>query len=143
MKRIVYCDIDGVLHRWPCPQGEMFDAGCIARMATVLRLHAASLVITSTWRLEWPLESIRARLGSLGVCLIGVTPEIDDPFIKRARYQEVLLHRKHCNLPGESWVAVDDEPGRYPALGNLVITDPRRGFTDDDAGKLSLLLGGL
>jgi hypothetical protein len=89
MRTVIYCDIDGVLHRWPCPPDEMFDPACIARLENVIRPHDAGVVITSTWRLEWSLEEIRGKLGPLGPHLIGVTPEIDDPFVKFARYQEV------------------------------------------------------
>lgn len=120
----------------------MFDAGCTARLADVLRTNDAQLVITSTWRLSWSLEEIRRRLGILGSYLIGVTPEIDDPFVKHARYQEVLLHRKLNGLPSSHWIAIDDESGRYPALGNLILTNPRIGFSDADAVRLTRLLGG-
>ncbi len=52
MPVLIYCDLDGVLHRWPCPREEMFDAGCIARLEAVVRPHGIRLVIASTWRLE-------------------------------------------------------------------------------------------
>ena len=141
MSHSVYCDIDGVLHRWPCPQEEMFDAGCIARLTNVLRMNDTQLIVTSTWRLSWPLKEIQQRLGTLGSYLIGVTPEIDDPFAMHARYQEVLLHQKLSGLPDSHWIAIDDESGRYPPLDNIILTNPRIGFSDADAARLTRLLG--
>ena len=142
MPTLIYCDIDGVLHRWPCPPEQMFDQLCIARLESVIRSHYAGLVITSTWRLELPLKQLQRRLGPLGACLVGVTPEIDDPFLKFGRYHEVLKHRERNALAGSRWIAIDDEPGRYPGhLDNLIPTDPRVGFSEDDALRLSHWLG--
>jgi hypothetical protein len=141
MRTVIYCDIDGVLHRWPCSPDEMFDPACIARLENVIRPHDARAVITSTWRLEWSLEEIRGKLGLLGPYLIGVTPEIDDPFVKFARYREVLSHWEHYAPSDARWGTIDDESGRYPhLLDNLILTDPRAGFREGDALKLLHLL---
>lgn len=141
MQTLLYCDLDGVLHRWPCPEAEMFHADCIARLATVIRPHDVGLVITSTWRLEWRLERIRERMGALGKYVVGVTPEIDDPFLRFGRYHEVLRHRQEQALAASPWVAIDDEAGRYPEdLRNLILTDPKTGFSEKDAVTLSCLL---
>lgn len=70
---MVYCDLDGVLHRWPCGAGEMFDAGCIARLEEAIRPHTVEIVITSTWRLEWPLSLLREMMGVLGKYVVGTT----------------------------------------------------------------------
>lgn len=138
MQMLIYCDIDGVLHRWPCPPEQMFDPVCIARLTAVIRGHNAGLVITSTWRLEWPLKQLQSRLGPLGATLVGVTPEIDDPFLKFGRYHEVLRHCERIAPTGSRWIAIDDEPGRYPDhLDNLILTDPRVGFSEEDALRLS------
>lgn len=141
MPTIIYCDLDGVLHRWPCAADEMFDAGCIARLEATIQPHAVEIVITSTWRLEWSLPNIRDKMGILGRYVVGVTPEIDDPFLKFARHHEVLrYHGQHAPAVSR-WIAIDDEAGRYPAgLQNLVLCDPRTGFEDKDAVKLTRLL---
>lgn len=140
MPVLVYCDLDGVLHRWPCPQAEMFDPQCIARLYEAIRQHDAVIVITSTWRLEWPLEQIRERMGVLGKRVIGVTPEIDDPFLRHGRYHEVLLDLER-RVPDSRWIAIDDESGRFPGeLVNLVLTDPGAGFSEKDGLALSRLL---
>jgi len=142
MQTLIYCDIDGVLHRWPCPPEQMFDPVCIARLADAIQGHNAGLVITSTWRLEWPLKQLQGRLGPLGATLVGVTPEIDDPFLKFGRYHEVLRHRERFAPTGSRWLAIDDEPGRYPDhLDNLILTDPKVGFSEEDALRLSRWLG--
>lgn len=140
MPTILYCDLDGVLHRWPCRADEMFDATCIARLEEVIRPYDVGIVITSTWRLEWPLARIRERMGILGRSVIGVTPEIDDPFLRHGRYHEVLRHREQ-HRPEGRWIAIDDELGRYPMdLDNLILTDPKIGFSEEDATRLSNLL---
>lgn len=87
---LIYCDLDGVLHRWPCPEDEMFDPICIGHLAEAIKAYDVGLVVTSIWRLEWSLKKIQRRLGALGACLMGVTPEIDDPFLRFGRYYEVL-----------------------------------------------------
>jgi hypothetical protein len=142
VRTLIYCDIDGVLHPWPCPPERMFDPVCIARLEGVLRPHAVDVVITSTWRLEWPLARLRERLGALGEYVVGVTPEIEDPFIRFGRYHEVLRHQEAYAPAGSHWVAIDDEPGRYPGgLENLILTNPRAGFAESDAARLRRLLG--
>jgi hypothetical protein len=138
----IYCDLDGVIHRWPCPEDEMFDPDCIGHLAEAIKAHDVGLVVTSTWRLEWPLKLLQSRLGPLGTCLMGVTPEIDDPFLKFGRYYEVLQHLARSWPAGTRWVVIDDEPGRYPDyLDNLILTDPRVGFSEEDALRLSRWLG--
>jgi len=138
---LIYCDLDGVLHRWPCAAEDMFDPGCIARFEETIRPHDVRLVITSTWRLDWSLERIRHRLGLLGRYLIGVTPDIDDPFLRFGRYHEVLRHRQEQAVGETPWIAIDDEAGRYPEdLPNLIQTDPRAGFSEKDSATLSRLL---
>lgn len=142
MPIILYCDLDGVLHRWPCRAEEMFDVACIARLEEVIRPHNVGIVLTSTWRLEWPLAQIREQMGILGSRVLGVTPEIEDPFVRHGRYREVLQHRVQHALPDSNWIAIDDELGRYPEdLENLILTDPRTGFAAGDAVKLARLLG--
>ena len=141
-KTLIYCDIDGVLHRWPCPSAQMFDPACMARLESVIRPHNAGLVITSTWRLELPLKKLQRMLGPLGACLRGVTPEIDDPFLKFRRYHEVLEYQEQHAPAASRWIAIDDEPGRYPGnINNLILTDPRVGFSEKDALRLSNWLG--
>lgn len=141
MLTTIYCDIDGVLHPWPSPQDQMFDGACIARLAGVLVPHNIAIVTTSTWRLEWSIERIREKMGVLGKYLAGVTPDIDDPFVKYGRYHEVLQHQQQNGLTGSRWVAIDDEPGRYPDnLENLILTNPRTGFSDADTIILARLL---
>lgn len=141
MLTTIYCDIDGVLHPWPSPPDRMFAAGCVARLAGALVPYDIAIVITSTWRLEWPIERIREKMGVLGKYLAGVTPDIDDPFIKFSRYHEVLQHRQQNALTNSHWIAIDDEPGRYPdGLESLILTNPRTGFAADDAVVLARLL---
>lgn len=141
MSTILYCDLDGVLHRWPCRAEEMFDVACIARLEEVIRPHDVGIVVTSSWRLEWPVARIRKRTGILGNRVLGVTPEIEDPFVRHGRCREVLQHRVQHALADSNWIAIDDEPGRYPEdLGNLILTNPRTGFTAQDAAKLAHLL---
>ena len=142
MRAFIYCDIDGVLHPWPCSLGRMFDPVCITRLENVLRPHDAGVVITSTWRLEWPLDRIRAQLGVLQSYVIDVTPDIDDPFLRYGRYQEVLLHQERTVMKRSRWIAIDDEAGRYPGhLDNVILTNPATGFSETDAARLSFLLG--
>lgn len=120
----------------------MFDPVCIGYLADAIKDHDAGIVITSTWRLEWPFEEIQRRLGALGANLAGMTPDIDDPFLKFGRYHEVLQHREWNAPNGSRWIAIDDEPGRYPDhLDNLILTDPKVGFSEGDALRLTSWLG--
>jgi len=140
---LIYCDLDGVLHHWPCTAEEMFDADCIARLGDAIRLYDVGIVITSTWRLEWPIALLKQKMGVLGEYVVGTTPEIDDPFLKFSRYHEVLQHQQRHAHSELRWVAIDDEMGRYPSnLDNLVLCDPRTGFSAQNAVKLSRLLRG-
>lgn len=141
MHTLIYCDIDGVLHRWPCKVEEMFNSVCIGLLDRTLRDRNVGIVITSTWRLEWPLETLTARLGPLGPRVVGVTPEIEDPFVHHTRYQEVLSHWNQQDPTPARWVAIDDEPGRYPTdLPNLILTNPATGLQRTDIAILEQLL---
>jgi hypothetical protein len=142
MHALVYFDFDGVLHPWPCAANRMFDNACIARLTGAVAAYDVGLVITSAWRLEWPLDDIKTRLDTLARHVIGTTPEIDDPFARHVRYQEVMLHRARHALTSVPWIAIDDEAGRYPAdLDNLLLTDARVGFSGKDAEALIGMLG--
>jgi hypothetical protein len=58
------------------------------------------------------------------------------PFGNQGRYGEILAYLKESGSAGLRWVVVDDDPYGYPRDTPLILVDPARGFSPEDARKL-------
>jgi hypothetical protein len=140
---LISLDIDGVLRRIGSPH-DVLDADCLGRFEAVLRAHpAARIVISSSWRLVYGLDAIRARFApDIGARIIGHTPWLEDRR-QASRADEVLAYLASVDeMP--RWVALDDQPGVYAdrGLADCVIPlDGATGFDAVAAAQLGALLG--
>ena len=106
---VIFLDFDGVLHRRPRPHevarhyARLFEY--LEPVAAVLEAFpAARIVVSSSWRLSYSADELRAFLGPLGPRMEGVTgPE------RETRYQEIL------EAAGDAtWLAIDDDDRGWP-----------------------------
>lgn len=143
ISKILFLDFDGVCHSISSG-GKFFDPGMTCQLANAIEPHNVSIVVSSSWRLDKPLDELRDLVGKqLGPRIIGVNPYIEEPFLFHCRYRECLLFLQEENLGGIPWVAVDDEAGHYPREAPVVICDSRKGFGPAEAEALDKLLRSL
>lgn len=136
----VFLDFDGVTHPW----GEAEDFRCLPLLEGVLREYPETrVIISSDWRTLFSLPKLAARFSEdLRGRVIDTAPTIypktpNELYGLREREARQWLDRK---APGAPWLAIDDAPGNWPSRAHLVLTDFKRGFTEEDAGRLRRML---
>ena len=140
---LIFLDIDGVLRRIGSPL-DVLDADCLGRFEAVVRAHpAVRIVISSSWRLVYGLDAIRARFApDIGARIIGHTPWLEDRR-QASRADEVLAYLASLNeMP--RWVALDDQPEVYADRGlvdYVIPLDGEMGFDAVAAARLGAVLG--
>lgn len=140
---LIFLDIDGVLRRIGSPL-DVLDADCLGLFEAVVRADTqVQIVISSSWRLVYGLDAIRARFAAdIGARIIGHTPWFEDRR-QASRADEVLAYLADFDgMP--PWVALDDQPEVYAdrGLGDCVIPlDGATGFDTVAAARLGAVLG--
>ncbi|MCW8827604.1 MAG: HAD domain-containing protein [Gammaproteobacteria bacterium] len=139
----VFLDFDGVTH--PASANERyFREENIHALEAALDNYDASIVVSSTWRLDKSLNEIRTLLGpKLGEMVMDVTPEVDDSFLHNPRQAEAELYLSQDGVEQWPWVAVDDTPGFYREDAPVVFTDSQTGFRLSDVSAFSGVVDGL
>ncbi len=134
---IVFLDFDGVTH--PIDNNisgmtHLFDSSCLTALSEALSvIPECQIVITSTWRLEFPLEKLKQKLGVLGDMVIGATPDIPPKQlfnIKGSREMECRSWQEE-NSCSESVIAIDDKAIMYDTFP-IYETQSEVGFCADD-----------
>ncbi|NTV12195.1 MAG: hypothetical protein HGA47_15730 [Zoogloea sp.] len=139
----VFLDFDGVTHPW----GEVEDFRCLPVFEDVVReFPEARIVIASDWRTLFSMKRLVARFSpDIQPRVVGSTPQIfphRPAELHGLREREARQWLASRAAPDAPWCAVDDAPGNWPTRDRLVLTDYKRGFTEEDAGRLSRLLNG-
>jgi hypothetical protein len=136
---LLFLDFDGVLHAFPAPAARA-DRFChLARLeAVLLEFPEIVVVISSTWRLDYPLDAL-LQLFSTDVRhrVIGVLPEMPIAGladVAGSRHREIVDY-----LRGDSnavWIALDDDATLFPVetLQQVILCDD--GFRDKQANLL-------
>lgn len=136
MRRILFLDIDGVLHG---------DADALlARVPDfahcLQRMPQLEIVVSSTWREDMSLAQLRAKLGdALAARIVDVTPVHDDGLDAGGRQREIMawLAAQGLHAGNARWLALDDWPPFFePGWPALLLTDPALGFQDAQARAL-------
>ncbi|MEN8170511.1 MAG: HAD domain-containing protein [Pseudomonadota bacterium] len=131
---IVFLDFDGVTH--PITGSKPFCEKNINALATAMEaVSNIEVVITSTWREEHDLNILCHYLGKLGGLVTGITPVIDEPFLKHVRYHEVLSYLNNSGKQSQAWLAIDDTHGFYPDTAPVLWTNSYTGFTHNDIDR--------
>lgn len=132
---LLFLDFDGVLHS---RTGQTpFQRSSMEALACSLSAYPVEIVIASTWRESVPFKILYQELSVLGKPVVGITPILDDPFIKNVRFHEILLYLEQKNQSSRPWFALDDTPGFFPKTAPVYWTDPSSGFTSADIEPLS------
>lgn len=164
MQKVIFLDIDGVLNSrkfLSISRGEFIDKliiangddltfmaeqldpEAIARLNRIITVTGANVVVSSTWRLMWPLEKIVAALESRGFVgdVIGATDNFEREWghVRRPRALEIADFADRHNV--EHFVVVDDDPicdeGDSPDIvARLIRTTFDDGLTDEIADQM-------
>ncbi|MCB1917918.1 MAG: hypothetical protein KDG52_19675 [Rhodocyclaceae bacterium] len=137
----VFLDFDGVTHPW----GEVEDFRCLPLIERVLRqFDETRVVITSDWRTLFSERKLAARFSAdLRARVVGATPHIvprtggELHGLREREARQWLVQNGH---EGARWLAVDDAPGNWLSRSRLVLTDFKRGFTEEDAAAMGRLV---
>jgi hypothetical protein len=143
---ILFLDVDGVLHPTSVLHEMDFSAeqfvlpsACfqhVGALADALDLFPdVKIVVSSSWRDLYELESLRLLLGPLGPRVLETTGRNE-----RTRFAEIesyLSRRRPCD-----WLALDDDNWGWPddLLDHLVCPDGTVGLTDADLKQVQARL---
>jgi hypothetical protein len=133
---VLFLDFDGVLHS-VAPLSKQFTR--LPLMEDWLRAHpAVDVVISSSWRLEFDLETLRKLFSvDLQPRVIDVTPDLCR-WGDGHRGEEVLawLHASGC--VDRPWRAVDDKECWYdlPLQDRLILCNEHHGLSSPQIEKL-------
>ena len=117
---ILFLDFDGVLHPEhdgkPTPADRVFCH--LPRFEAIMRDHPeVEIVISSTWREQFPLDALRARFSpDIAARVIGatpITPRIDGKYAPARREGEILDWLTQAGREREPWLALDDAAWRF------------------------------
>jgi hypothetical protein len=142
----IFMDFDGVTHPW----GEVEDFRCLPLIEAVIReFEEARIVISSDWRMLFSLQKLVARFSEdIRPRVAGVTPHMlpkqgAELHGLRERESMLWLAQHEPDITTAAWCAIDDAPGNWLSRSRLILTDFKRGFTDEDAGALRRMLASL
>ena len=134
----VFMDFDGVTHPW----GEVEDFRSLPIIEGVMReFEEARIVISSDWRMLFSFRRLVSRFSAdIQPRVVGTSPQIlpkKGPELRGLREREAMVWLEQ-NAPDATaqWCAIDDAPGNWLTRSRLLLTDFKRGFTDEDAEAL-------
>lgn len=111
--RVLFLDFDGVLH--PQHESRVSPFGYMDNFCGVMREvdpHGlVPIVISSSWRVLYPVEQLRAHFpNDIAARVVGITPFLlpDNPDLNGSREREITAWMAE-HAPGGQWLAVDDE----------------------------------
>ena len=150
----IFLDIDGVLHTDPQPASDLKLFEKLPLLVDVLTQYEASLevVISSSWRDKYTYAQISDRfMPELAHLVAGATPQLKlkaqsktdwmPPISNYERQNECERWLKDNRQWGQAWIAIDDRASWFePGCRNLLVTDPRKAFTADDAKALHSMI---
>lgn len=139
---ICFLDFDGVLHPISA-NNDYFRQENIISLFNCISEYEISIVISSTWRLDLSLDEIVSKIEPLGSKVVGITPEIDDPFIHFLRQHEVELYLSEYQQDCVPWFAIDDTPAFYKSDAPVLLIDGKVGFSENDCPRLKQLINTL
>ena len=147
---ILFLDFDGVLHPEYDRQAAPADvAFChLPRFEAVMRDHPeVEIVISSTWREQFPLDDLRARFSpDIAARIVGatpITPRIDGKYLPARREGEILDWLRQAEREHEPWLALDDAAWQFQQhRDRLIACTWYVGLDDTAEAALRTLLAG-
>lgn len=137
----LFLDFDGVTHPW----GGVEDFRCLPLIEDLVREFAETrIVITSDWRTLFSIHKLAARFSEdIRDRVVGTTPHVPPkrgPELHGLREREARQWLTQHNEADSPWIAIDDAPGNWLTRSRLVLTDFKRGFTEEDGEYARRLL---
>lgn len=145
--KIVFLDVDGVLHPATAQPEKMFQPGSMAVLQQIVQESGAKIVLHSGWKnmLDAQLrpvipqaETLLSALASAGLSLHDVTPNFADEAIIKARAfsrvkpKEIKHWLSSCRSV-DGWLVLDDIPLQDDLISpHQLVTDPHTGLTEAD-----------
>jgi hypothetical protein len=139
-RKLLFLDFDGVLHPATCQSGQLFMH--TKALARCLAGSDCEIVISSMWRLRWPLEAMHEfLLPELMARVVDVTGQaLDGPHARYSEIQAYLATRP--DRQGLDWRALDDAVWEFPAdTPELIACDSEQGLGVEQMGVLRGWLG--
>jgi len=142
---ILFCDWDGVLHRYGAHVKEYFE--CLPHLEEILRsFPEVQIVVCSDWRKLHTIEELREPFSpDMRARLIGMSPCFSfEKYGEGIRYEEAKAYLRENNMDLERWVALDDISENW--LNTATKEIDRRlvtcadGFLDEEAALLTQAL---
>lgn len=133
----LFLDFDGVTHPLHCHERQHFSR--LSSIEQVLRAcPTVEVVLSSTWRLQYPLEQLRARFSNdMRPRIVGVTPLAANLPAGPSRLEAFPRHKEawHWMLQNreafDRWLAIDDRPYLFrPFFDDIVQSNPATGADD-------------
>jgi hypothetical protein len=136
MKKLLFLDFDGVLHRTFSSEELLFNK--LGLLVDILQEKPCSIVIASSWRFHHDLTRLKSYLQPISMLIIGTT---GDPYVGRfPRYNEIKDYLNKHN-PFADWRALDDSFLEFPrSCPELILCDGKTGFTETQKNTLSFWL---
>lgn len=150
MRRILFLDFDGVLNSqdWYVRRGEIgglhiprnqrddFDPAAGALLKSIVdRVPKLEIVVSSTWRLNADMATLRDYLSPFGIprgTVVDKTPRF--PGEVRGKEIKAWLDKNVTDIC--TFVILDDDRDMEPIMGNLIKTDNKIGLTAHEAEEV-------
>ena len=142
--RLIFLDVDGVLNNRESiakPGLHTVHGPCVEHLSRLCEATGALCVLSSTWRLVWPLPAFEAFLRDHGFTgrVVDRTPHLPD----HERGMEIAAYLEQCRsrgYPAEAFVILDDDADMGPLLPFLVQTSTFEGLTEEAVDKATRVL---
>ncbi|WP_426164179.1 HAD domain-containing protein [Pseudoduganella sp. R-32] len=145
---ILFLDFDGVLHPFPMRPTDKHFSQMSSLWKVLDNIPEISVVITSTWREQYPftelIELLKAQGGDrFAARFVGVTPILEGTanYVPGIRQREVETWLAENKVEHEPYIILDDiEEYFNSTCKNLYLVDGVTGLTDDDVKAIALWL---
>ena len=135
---LLFLDFDGVRHPAPPHNRETGVLSHLERFESVIRdFPDWSIVISSSWREAFSLETIRGFFSSdVGGRIVGMTPVLN-PDLPYLRQREIEQYVQDTGQTHVRWLALEDQAGEFGVgLPSLVLCNPTLGFDEQAEAAL-------
>ncbi len=142
-KPVIFLDIDGVLNnhntKERLPSGVFgIDPVNVANLNKLIQNIDIEIVLSSTWRLCYPLPVINGFLKAVG--FKGLVMSRTESIIAAYHRGEEIQAWLNKNPDVDSFVILDDDSDMAHLIDHLVQTNPEVGLTVEDINKVLLFL---
>lgn len=152
--KLIFLDLDGCINnrttmdRFPSFDEDsiyVVEPSCMKALNRIMEETGAMVVVSSTWRFQWPARSLmQMALSARGFhgLVEGCTPRLPGEVTRGREIQAWLNdHNGPRQWPNPKFVVIDDDSDISPFEDRFVHTNFEFGLTEEDADKAIALLG--